>query len=322
MTEQLIDQKKGQKAVLFDIQRFSVNDGPGIRTNLFFKGCPLRCIWCHNPESYLFQKQLSFNPSSCTGCMACVQVCPRGVNTPVKLDGKEFLAVEYEKCSACGRCLDVCCYDARSIVGKEYTVEEVKEQIYTDLEYYKIKDEEGQTGGITLTGGEPMSQFEFVDRLLDELPGIHVCMETSGYGSTWQYERLLGRVDLFLFDYKATDPDTHKRLCGVDNRRILDNLSFLCENKADMILRLPLVPGINDDEGHLKAIAELIRKHPNIRRGEVMAYHNMGVAKAEHVGISEQAKIQRYSGPSATKEQKEEWLKRLKNYGLKHIKLG
>lgn len=322
MTGQPTDNKKGQRAVLFDIQRFCVNDGPGIRTNLFFKGCPLRCIWCHNPESYLFQRQLSFNPSSCTGCMACIEVCPQKVNIPVKLGGSERLAVDYEKCFACGRCLDVCCYDARSIVGKEYTVEELKEQIWTDLEYYKIRDEEGQTGGVTLTGGEPMSQFEFVDRLLEELQGIHVCMETSGYGLTRQYERLLGRVDLFLFDYKATDPDTHRRLCGVDNRLILDNIRFLCENGADIILRLPLVPGVNDDDRHLEAAAELIRRNPSIRRGEVMAYHNMGASKAERIGISEKEGIVRYSGSSATAEQKEEWLRRLKGYGLDCIKLG
>lgn len=327
MTEQHIDGEV--KGILFDIQRFSVNDGPGVRTNLFFKGCPLRCVWCHNPESYMFERQMSFNSAACTGCMECAAVCPTGASRVIPAGSSQGLhgavrrlEVDHQRCTACGACLKVCCYDARSIVGKEYTPEMLKQQVQMDLAYYKIRDEEGETGGITLTGGEPMSQFPFVDRFLEGLQGIHVCMETSGLAPSWQFEKLLGRVDLFLFDYKATDPGKHRRLCGADNRLILHNLRLLCGSGADVILRIPLIPGVNDDQEHLKAVAELIRDNPNIRRGEVMAYHNLGAAKAEQVGIDAEAGIRRYSGPSATEEQKAEWMERFCRLGVERIRLG
>lgn len=306
------------KGILFDIQRFSVNDGPGIRTNLFFKGCPLRCRWCHNPESYLPGKQLSFLPSACTGCMACVLACPRGVNQVVRKDGRDYLAVDYDRCSACGECMKVCCYDARSIIGKTYTVSELKQQILVDREYYRVKDGEGRSGGVTLTGGEPMSQFPFVERLLDELEGIHVCMETSGYAPTEQFARLLGKVDLFLFDCKATDPEKHRALCGADNRLILKNLQFLCENGAEIILRLPLIAGLNDDDEHFKAVAKLINGYPNIRRGEIMAYHNLGISKAGQIGMAGEL----WEQENTTEKQKQEWLARFKRLGLTTIKIG
>lgn len=322
MTGQLTKSMEKQTAVLFDIQRFSINDGPGVRTNLFFKGCPLRCIWCHNPESYLFQKQLSFRPASCTGCMECMKVCPNGASYAKQKENKWVIAVDYQDCTACGECLQVCCYDARTIVGKEYTIEELKKRVATDIEYYRIKDAKGNTGGITLTGGEPMSQFAFIEQFLNELNGIHICMETSGYAPSWQFERLLKKVDLYLFDYKATDPALHKQLCGVDNRLILENLKFLCENQVPVILRLPLIPGVNDDDDHLQAAAKIIEKYPNIIRGEVMAYHNLGEAKAENIGIAECLGIVRYNGKSAGKEQREKWLEKLRSFGAKNIKLG
>lgn len=306
------------KGILFDIQRFSVNDGPGIRTNLFFKGCPLRCKWCHNPESYLPGRQLSFQPSACTGCMACVPVCPSGANRVVREGGSDYLAVDYRKCTACGECLKVCCYDARSIVGKAYTAAELREQILVDREYYLVKDGEGRTGGVTLTGGEPMSQFPFVERLLGELEGIHICMETSGYAPTEQFARLLGKVDLFLFDCKATDPEKHRALCGADNRLILENLRFLCDSGADIILRLPLIAGLNDDEEHFKAVTELINSCPSIRRGEIMAYHNLGVSKGDQIGMAGEL----WEQENTTAEQKEAWLERFHQLGLKTIKIG
>lgn len=309
--------------MLFDIQRFSVNDGPGIRTNFFFKGCPLRCIWCHNPESYMAKKQLSFLSNACVGCMACVDVCPNHVNRPVVVGGKKLLAVDYSACTACGKCLEVCCYDARSIMGREYTVDELKKLVETDRSYYEIPDERGEKGGITLTGGEPMEQFEFIDAFLEALDGsVHVCMETGGYAPKWKFEKLLGRVNLFLFDCKATDGEKHRELCGADNQVILENLRFLCENKADVILRLPLIPGVNDDEAHLKRVAELINENPNIRWGEIMAYHNMGDSKAEHIGLEELGSFKRYRGENAAEEQKKIWLETFHRYGLERIKIG
>jgi pyruvate formate lyase activating enzyme len=250
--------------------------------------------------------------------MACVAVCPNGVNRVVQFEGRPHLRVDYERCKACGKCIDVCCYHARSIIGQEYTAEQLRDEILIDREYYNIGEKEGQGGGITLTGGEPMLQFDFIDHFLDYVKDINICMETCGYAPTWQYEKLLDRIDLFLFDYKVTNTHKHKELCGVDNQLILKNLDYLCQQKANIIVRIPLIPGINDDEEHLRAIAELINRHTNIRYGEIMAYHNLGVSKADNIGMYHKVLEQE----NATEKLKEEWLLRFREYGLEKIKIG
>ncbi len=307
---------EGKKAMLFDIQRFSVQDGPGIRTNLFFKGCPLRCIWCHNPESYRMEKQLSFLSKACTGCGSCAAVCPYGANALIRTDEGALLCMDHERCAACGECLKVCCYDARTMVGYEMTAKELADQVEMDRAYYAVRGAEGECGGITLTGGEPMLQAAFLHEFLDLLQGVHVCMETSGYAGQRDFAGLLPKIDLFLFDYKATDPEKHRRLCGVGNEKIRDNLEYLCREKADVILRLPLIPGINDDEEHLREIAALINRHPNIRYGEIMPYHTLGVAKAEQIGCDRPV----VSHENATEEKKQEWLSLLRGYGAERIR--
>lgn len=299
------------KATIFDIQRFSVNDGPGIRTNIFFKGCPLRCIWCHNPESYKKEKQLSFIPTACTACGSCTDACSKGVNQLIEVEGRMCLAVDFELCDACGKCLEVCCYDARHIFGKEITVEELKREIEVDRSYFSV----GEGGGITLTGGEPLMQIDFIDALLNALEGIHVCMETSGYAPKKYLERIWNKVDLFLYDYKVTDSEKHKKLCGVDNRQILENLDWLCEKKKDIILRLPLIQGVNDDDVHLQAIARLIQEHDNIRYGEIMPYHNLGIGKAEQIGLNRDI----VEKDNTTPEQKATWIAKIKEYGTDRI---
>lgn len=317
MTVQHIDGEK--EAVIFDIQHFSVNDGPGIRTNVFFKGCPLRCQWCHNPESYRMGQQLSFIASACVGCMDCVKVCPNGVNEPVITDGKLHLQIHYDKCKCCGKCLEVCCYDARSIIGKRATVEDIVAEVEKDKPYYAI-GKDGKKGGVTLTGGEPMNQFPFVSRLVDALRAddIDVCMETCGYGKTEDYATLVDRIDYFLFDYKVTGRERHKELCGVYNDLILKNLDFLCSHGAHIILRLPMIPGLNDTEEHFKRITELVNENPAIDHAEIMAYHNLGVAKAKNVGMEGDVLDQE----SATKEQKQIWMERFAKLGLTKIKIG
>lgn len=308
---------KELNAILFDIQRFSVNDGPGIRTNLFFKGCPLRCEWCHNPESFIPGKQLSFQASMCVGCMECVKTCPNQVNEVVEREENKYLNLHYDRCRNCGECMKICCYDARSMIGKSYTVSELLAEIMVDKVYYDI-GEERMRGGITLTGGEPMSQFEFIDHFLNAVGDIDVCMETSGYGKTEDFNRLLGRISCFLFDYKVTDSEKHKKLCGVDNTLILKNLKFLCDHGAAVILRLPLIRGVNDDAEHLKTIARLVKENPSIHHAEIMAYHNLGEVKAEQIGYEGGV----WKGETATTEQKDWWLSQFHKYGLEKVKIG
>jgi pyruvate formate lyase activating enzyme len=306
------------QGVLFDIQRLSLQDGPGIRTSLFFKGCPLRCSWCHNPESYTMGVQLQYSDRLCAGCGACARACRQGVHTFEETCGGLVHRVGYDKCIGCGECLKVCCYDAVKLLGSRYTVTELHRLIEGDMPYFSRPDAKGHTGGITLTGGEPMMQFAFVKAFLQEKGGLHVCMETCGFAPTEQYLQILPLVDLFLFDYKASDPERHRELCGQDNLLIMENLEFLYSHGAKIILRLPLIPGVNDRDDHLCAAADLLKSHPGIHHGEIMAYHRLGVNKTLQLGL-EHMKVDL---PNATQQQKEGWLKRFRELGAYNVILG
>lgn len=309
---------KETTAMIFDIQHLCLNDGPGVRTCIFFKGCPLRCKWCHNPESYISKPQLSYNNMLCTGCLCCAEVCPTGACSKVKHEGKWVLSVDNKLCTGCGKCLEVCCYDALALVGRKYTVEEVMEQIRIDIPYYDVMKDSSKRGGITLTGGEPMQQVDFIEKLLDNTGDIHVAMETSGYAKPEQFERIAPRINLFLFDYKATNSVDHKRFSGVDNDLILSNLDLLYNMGAEIILRLPLIPGVNDTFDHFAGIAALLKKYPRIHHAEIMAYHNLGISKAEKMGM-EQSEI---NIKSAGIDIKDKWLGELNALGAKNIKIG
>lgn len=306
------------KGVLFDIQRLSLQDGPGVRTSLFFKGCPLRCAWCHNPESYTMGVQLQYSVNLCVGCGACEAACTKGVHTFTEKDGRIVHGVDYEKCDGRGDCIKVCCYNALKLLGSRYTVAELLALVEGDKPYFQRRDAKGQTGGITLTGGEPMLQFPFIKAFLQQKGDLHVCMETCGYAPTEHYRQILPMVDLFLFDYKTTDPGLHRDLCGQDNQLILENLEFLYQNGAKIILRLPLIPGVNDGDEHLKAIAVLLTTHPGIDHGEIMAYHRLGVGKTQRLGM----KHMPVDLPNATQAQKEAWLTKFRELGALNVILG
>jgi glycyl-radical enzyme activating protein len=306
------------EAVLFDIQRFSLQDGPGIRTSVFFKGCPLRCAWCHNPESLGQAVQLHYNDRLCTGCGACARVCKQGVHSFSGTDGRLSHLVDYDKCNGCGDCIKVCCYDALRLLGSRYTVAGLLQLLAGDRPYFEKRDAQGNTGGITLTGGEPMMQFDFVKAFLQNKGSLHVCVETCGFAPTRHYEEILPLTDLFLFDFKAADPARHKALCGQDNRLIMRNLEFLYANGANIILRLPLVPGVNDDDGHLRAAAGFLKTHPNIRLAEIMPYHRLGVTKTSQLGMKDMP----VDLPNATQAQKEAWVARLQELGAHNVVLG
>jgi len=262
----------------FDIHRFSLNDGPGIRTTVFLKGCYLKCEWCHNPESQSFKPQLSFNTEKCLHCFECVNVCPNSAHK-IK-DNKHF--VDWNSCDLAGKCVEVCPSGALKIIGANTDVDFIISEVMKDKKYY---DKTG--GGITISGGEPMAQFEFTKELLIEAKknGLHTVLDTCGYGEQNHYKEVLPYVDLFLFDYKLADDELHIEYTGVSNKAILDHLDFLYNYGASIVLRCPLIPGINDNEDHLKGIKELIMKYPLLKSVEIMSYHNMGRDKASRVGM-------------------------------------
>lgn len=301
----------GPRARIFDIQRLSLHDGPGIRTSVFFKGCPLRCLWCHNPESWSPEPRLRYSAALCRSCGACARVCGHGVHSFQRVDGRNLHEVANEQCALCGACAEVCCGYALEIAGREYTVDGLMEEIRADLPYYAI----GSGGGLTLTGGEPLSQIEFVDALLDRTGDIDVCVETSGYAPTENVRKIASRVGLFLFDWKASDPARHEELCGIDNGLILRNLDFLCASGARVVLRLPLIPGLNDDDGHMEGIAALLRKYPMIERAEIMPYHNLGVSKLASFGLAGPVSDRKSAGAG----QIALWLARLRDFGAERV---
>lgn len=299
------------QGTIFDIQRFALHDGPGIRTTVFLKGCPLRCIWCHNPESQDFNPQLSFDKTKCTDCFRCVEVCPAGVH---KTEGGKH-TVDHKKCRLHARCVEACPNGALKIIGRKQSVQEVMDIVIRDIDYYN-----NSNGGITISGGEPMSQFRFTYELLKSAKekGIHTCLDTSGYAPRDLFEKILQYTDLFLYDYKATDETEHRRLTGVSNRLILDNLDFLSRKGGRIILRCPLVKGVNDTDEHLRGIAAIGSKYPDLAGIEIMAYHNMGHEKYERIGRTPEMEVL----PTTDEETKQLWLEKLKAYGCDKAIIG
>lgn len=297
--------KTEEKGVLFDIQRFAVNDGPGIRTIVFFKGCPLQCLWCHNPESLSSKQELMYFASKCSGCRMCEQVCPNKVHS----FSEEIHSVDFEKCNQCGACLQVCCYDALEIIGKEFTVSDVLTKIEIDKDYF------GENGGVTLSGGEPMYQPEFAIALARALwkKNISVCIETSGCAKSEYYEKIAPYIDIVLFDYKATPKEAYKRLVRGNSERILRNLHNLNYLGKKIILRCPMIPGVNDTDQHLQAIANLAAGYTMIDHIELLPYHTMGEMKRVQLGKD---RILKDILPPSEK-QKERWIETLKAAGCK-----
>lgn len=263
---------------IFDIQRFSIHDGPGIRTTVFYKGCPLHCTWCHNPEGISRRFHLSFLPDRCIGCGYCVATCPNNAHRLV--DGQHL--IERTLCQVCGACTVECYSGALELVGRDATVEEVLAEVMRDEPFYQTSG-----GGMTLSGGEPMLQFEFTLALLEaaKANGLHCCIETCGYAPLAQYERILPYVDLFLYDIKETDPERHRTYTGVPNTRIIENLRALHDQGAQISLRLPIIPGYNDRADHFGEVAALVGSLPGLREVEIMPYHPLGTSKVERMGL-------------------------------------
>lgn len=263
---------------IFNIQKFCVNDGPGIRSTVFFKGCPLNCLWCHNPESKQVRQELFYDAGKCIGCGSCIPVCPHDCHTLMENCGHRF---DRTRCIICGACAQVCPTGAMEPVGRNVTVEEVLTEVEKDAVFYQ-----NSGGGMTLSGGEPMLQFDFVLALLKQAKtrGLHTAMETCGFASTEHYRKIAAYVDLFLFDYKVTDPKLHSQCTGVNNERILENLHMLDSLGAKTVLRCPIIPGINDTVEHFAGIARVAGSLQHIQGIDIEPYHPLGAGKSAMLG--------------------------------------
>ena len=259
---------------IFNIQKFCVNDGPGIRTTIFFKGCPLRCVWCHNPESKKAAPEVFYNASKCVKCGKCMAKCETCAHT----FSEDSHTYNREKCIVCGKCCDACPTEALEVAGYTITAEEAIKNVLKDKIFY---DNSG--GGMTLSGGEPMMQFEFALELMKKAKesGLHTCMETCGFADSEKYREIAEYTDIFLFDYKITNPEDHKKYTGVSNEKILKNLFMLDEMGKNTVLRCPIIPTINDNDEHLFAIAETANRLRNILEVNIEPYHPLGSGKSE-----------------------------------------
>ncbi len=258
------------RGLVFSVQRFCLHDGPGIRTVVFLKGCPLRCVWCHNPESQLPRPELLFDDLRCIGCLRCVKACPKGA---IEFEGKVF--IEDTKCNACGLCERACPTGALAICGKWVSAEEVMDEILRDKVFY-----EKSGGGLTISGGEPTLQPEFALELcgLAKSNGISVALETNGFCDSTTFCRILDSVDLVLFDFKAVDGSKHVALTGAPNTPILNNLRLAVAKEANVIVRIPVVPGVNVSREEFDRFSELMAEI-GIKRVDLLPYHKLGVAK-------------------------------------------
>lgn len=261
--------------IVFDVQRFCVNDGPGIRSTIFLKGCPLKCVWCHNPESNSRDRQLYCDRMKCMNCGSCISACNYGVHKIV--ENKHVL--QFENCTLCGACIKVCPGQALGFYGEEREAGLIVSEVIKDVDYYNSSG-----GGVTISGGEPMAQFEFSLELAQKLKerNLHVCMETSGFAKKYQYKKIAPYIDLFLYDYKATGGELHRKLTGMGSALILENMRMLLGAGKKVILRCPIIPGYNLSEEHLKAIAAISRE--GVESVEVIPYHDMGIGKAKKIG--------------------------------------
>lgn len=264
------------EGIIFNIQHFSIYDGPGIRTTVFFKGCPLRCQWCHNPESWFSSPQLGYTKSKCIHCGACVYVCQTGAH---QIIGNEH-CFNREKCVLCGMCIKVCS-GALTWVGKKCSCAEIMEDIQKDEMFYKYSG-----GGITLSGGEPLIQYDLCKELLKECKrrGIHTAVETSGYIPWCFLENLADYIDLFLYDWKESNTDRHRQFTGQGNELIRDNLLRLDRISKDIILRCPIIPNYNFTKEHRNGIIDISQQLSNLREINIEPYHPLGISKADLVG--------------------------------------
>jgi pyruvate formate lyase activating enzyme len=293
---------------IFNIQKFSIHDGPGIRTTVFFKGCPLRCQWCHNPESQESGRQVMFYPARCIRCGACVETCPQGAVTLAEAQA----VTDLESCEQCGECIDGCYAQARELVGREVSVTEVLAEIERDRPFY---EESG--GGVTFSGGEPLMQPDFLLALLKACKAqeIHTVVDTCGFASWNVLEQVRPYTDLFLFDLKIMEEARHREYTGASNQPVLLNLRRLSESGQAIRLRIPLIPGVNDAPQQIRQIAEFAAGLPYLDEVEILPYHNIAAEKYRRLNRDYQLP----DTPVPSNEQMAQVVQAVREFGLKVI---
>ena len=275
-------------SLIFDIKRYSINDGPGIRITIFFKGCPLSCAWCHNPEGQSAEVQRLYSAGKCIGCGTCMDNCPEGALTLVKDKG---IITDILKCTVCGKCALVCPTKAVEMSGCQETVDQIMQAIREET---VVMDTSG--GGVTFSGGEPLQHPELLIKLLKacEAEGIHRAVDTSGFVDTETLLRVATHTDLFLYDLKHMDSTMHEKYTGIPNEKILENLKILAENGNSVFVRIPLIEGVNADEKNIEAMAVFVNSLPGERKPvNLLPYHNIATRKYEKLGMAHNAGIMR-----------------------------
>lgn len=299
--------------IITNIQKFSIHDGDGIRTSVFFKGCPLRCQWCHNPETQRYQREMQFDRAKCLGCGSCEKVCPNGAIA--MQDGIPI--IDREVCTLCGKCVNYCPEGLREIIGQEYTVKALVKELLKDQMFY-----EDSGGGVTLSGGEVMTMdTDYILAIMKELrrQDVTVTIDTCGYVPYEKFEAVLPYVDTFLYDVKVMDPELHKKYIGVDNQRILDNLVRLASDGARIYIRIPTIKEVNGNEKNMRETIGFLKEH-DIHPAQVnlLPYHDTGSGKYPKLDME-------YKGTdlhAPSKEELEVFRQLFIDAGFKNTKIG
>lgn len=298
-----------KKGTVFNIQKYSVHDGPGIRTTVFLKGCPLNCWWCHNPESQRLTKQIMYFQNKCVSCGTCVKWCKE--NALSLQDGR--VIIDENKCTLCGMCTDACLKGALEIAGEEITVEELMKNVLKDQIFY-----DQSKGGVTFSGGEPMVQIDFLEEALKQCKEheVHTIIDTCAHAPWESFERILPYTDLFLLDLKHINSEEHKKYTGVGNELILENIKKLSDLRKNLFIRMPIIPGVNDSK---ETIDDTIRflKGINMMQVNLLPYHKMGMDKYKR--LNEKYKLEDLKEP--TPKQMKEISEYFKENGL-NVKIG